>query len=85
MMLVLFALYCALMNLRHYYSLKIAIDGNFKAKLKNPNLLDVPLQDGWGYFAPDQPYTAHINAFGNEPEVCLVFHTHQPEHLLMTL
>ncbi|VDB89320.1 unnamed protein product [Peniophora sp. CBMAI 1063] len=52
----------------HYYSFKIAIDGNFKAKLKNRNLLDVPLQDGWSYFAPNAPYTEHFKKYGHEPE-----------------
>ena len=58
-----------LSSLRHLYSFKLAIDGNFKAKLKNRKLLDIPLQDGWSYFAPDAPFQAHTDKYGKEAEV----------------
>ena len=68
----LYLVVCAHIFARHYYSFKIAVDGNFKAKLKNRNLLAVPLQDGWSYFVPDGPYSEHVKKFGSEPEVCVV-------------
>jgi hypothetical protein len=55
---------------RWLYSLILAIDANFRLKLKNRGIKnDPPLGDGWGHWAPNGPYKEYINTYGWQEEV----------------
>ncbi|TDL13917.1 hypothetical protein BD410DRAFT_868388 [Rickenella mellea] len=54
---------------RWKYSLIIAIDANFRLKLKNRGFKDSPLGDGWSYFVPSIPYKAHVAQHIEQPEI----------------
>lgn len=55
---------------RFLYRLFVAIDANFKLKLKERSFQPVLLSDGWAFFVPDGPYGAHLkNNTEEEDEV----------------
>ncbi|KAI0060273.1 hypothetical protein BV25DRAFT_1871286 [Artomyces pyxidatus] len=51
------------------YAIMLAVDANFKLKLKNRGLDDVQLALGWSYFVEEEPYQAHIEAHKDEVEM----------------
>ncbi|TDL19767.1 hypothetical protein BD410DRAFT_751691, partial [Rickenella mellea] len=54
---------------RWKYSLILAIDANFRLKLKNRGFQDAPLGDGWSYFVPSAPYKEHVAKYIDQPEI----------------
>ena len=46
------------------YRLYLAIDANFRLKLKDRGLKDVYLGPGWVYTVEDSKFKCHINKFG---------------------
>jgi hypothetical protein len=60
------------------YTLFVAIDANFKLKLKNRGINDPELAPGWASFVEESSYQNHIRNYIEQPEVrlvcfCLVF------------
>ncbi|KAI0038918.1 hypothetical protein FA95DRAFT_1504888, partial [Auriscalpium vulgare] len=53
---------------RWKHAMFIAMDANFKMKLKNRGLIDTELSPGWGYFVEQNAYSAHCEKYQNEPE-----------------
>ncbi|KAI0055824.1 hypothetical protein BV25DRAFT_1815103, partial [Artomyces pyxidatus] len=51
------------------YALSVAIDANFKLKLKKRSIKDVQLCDGWAYFVADRQYKAHLAVHTDEAEM----------------
>ncbi|KAI0064330.1 hypothetical protein BV25DRAFT_1790798, partial [Artomyces pyxidatus] len=51
------------------YALSLAIDANFKLKLKKRFVKDVQLSDGWAYFVGDRQYKAHLAVHTDEAEM----------------
>ncbi|KAI0039995.1 hypothetical protein FA95DRAFT_1612138 [Auriscalpium vulgare] len=51
------------------YALFLAIDANFKLKLKNRGLADVDLAPGWAYFVEDGPYQELCKKFIDQAEM----------------
>lgn len=58
---------------RFLYILYLAVDGNFKLKGKERHLNDIELMPGWGAYAPEAEYKAHIANYVDEPEVSAQF------------
>ncbi|KAI0259635.1 hypothetical protein BC834DRAFT_905195 [Gloeopeniophorella convolvens] len=54
---------------RWKFSVMIAVDANFKLKLKNRGLRDVALAPGWSYFVNNVEYDAHVMQYVDEPEM----------------
>ncbi|TDL14368.1 hypothetical protein BD410DRAFT_734211 [Rickenella mellea] len=54
---------------RWKYALIVAIDANFRLKLKKRTAHDTPLGDGWSYFVPSVPYKEHVSKYVNQPEI----------------
>ncbi|KAI0054927.1 hypothetical protein BV25DRAFT_1922257 [Artomyces pyxidatus] len=51
------------------YAIMLAIDANFKLKLKNRGLDDVQLAPGWAYFVDEKPYQEHIAQYKDQVEM----------------
>ena len=61
---------------RYLYALLLAIDANFKLKMKDKKATNVPLSDGLGFFPPDQAYKEHLDRHGvKQLEVTLYYRT----------
>lgn len=59
----LYALYYddrLLTSLRWLYGMNIAIDANFRLKLKARGVIDPEFGSGWSYFVDDEKYKAEI-------------------------
>ncbi|TFY77801.1 hypothetical protein EWM64_g6209 [Hericium alpestre] len=56
-------------HLRYLYTLLLAMDANFKAKLKNHGYKDIELAAGMGYFVPEPLYCKHLNLHKDEAEM----------------
>ncbi|KAI0055075.1 hypothetical protein BV25DRAFT_1816134 [Artomyces pyxidatus] len=62
---------------RWKYALILAVDANFKLKLKKrKNAKDVQLCDGWAYFVADREYKAHLAVHTDEAELKTCTSTH---------
>ncbi|KAA1478735.1 hypothetical protein DENSPDRAFT_788366 [Dentipellis sp. KUC8613] len=51
------------------YALLLAVDANFKLKLKSHSYLDIELAPGWSYFVPEGPYQQHLASNEDEEEM----------------
>ena len=51
------------------YSYFLAVDGNFRLKLKNRGIKDPELGSGWSYFVENKEYIRHISENTTETEV----------------
>ncbi|KAI0054692.1 hypothetical protein BV25DRAFT_1873293 [Artomyces pyxidatus] len=51
------------------HAMFLAIDANFKLKLKNRGLKDISLAPGWGYFVNKPDYEAFLADYVDEPEM----------------
>lgn len=47
----------------------MAVDANFRLKLKNRKLQDVSLAPGWAYYVPENEYKEYLNERVNDNEV----------------
>jgi hypothetical protein len=54
------------------YAQFIAVDANFRLKLKNRGINDPELGSGWSYFVENSAYTHHIKENSHEEEVRFV-------------
>ena len=54
---------------RWLYSLFLALDANFRLKLKDRNINDPELGSGWAYFVENQRYINHISQATDDTEV----------------
>lgn len=54
---------------RYIYTQFLAIDGNFKLRLKDRGISDPELAPGWAYFVEEENYQTFIKDFIDEPEV----------------
>ena len=59
--------------LRWIYSQFIAVDANFKLKLKNRRIDDPELGSGWSYFVENSQYTSHITKNPREKDVHICY------------
>jgi hypothetical protein len=60
---------------RWVYAQFIAVDANFKLKLKNRKINDPELGSGWSYFVEDSAYTHHVANNLHDKEVSCVLST----------
>ncbi|KAI0061776.1 hypothetical protein BV25DRAFT_1804969, partial [Artomyces pyxidatus] len=51
------------------HAMFVAVDANFKLKLKNRGLSDVELSPGWAYFVNSTEYAEYLKDYVDEPEV----------------
>lgn len=51
------------------YALILAIDANFRLKLKARGIKDPEIGSGWAYFVEQSKYAAHVAQNFDEPEV----------------
>ena len=58
---------------RWIYGLNLAIDANFRLKLKDHNVIDPELGPGWAYFVNEEKYQEEIKKHPQPKEVCLPF------------
>lgn len=56
-------------SFRWIYAQFIALDANFKLKLKNRQIHDPELGSGWSYFVENSAYVHHVASNPNEREV----------------
>jgi hypothetical protein len=64
---------------RYLYTQFLALDGNFKLRLKERGIKDPELAPGWAYFVEEEKYQAFINNYIDQPEVfwfLITFHRH---------
>ena len=54
---------------RWLYTLFLAVDANFRLKLKNRGINDPDIGSGWAYFVENQQYTKHVSQNTNDVEV----------------
>jgi len=54
---------------RWLYSLFLAIDANFRLKLKNRKIKDPEVGSGWAYFVENSRYIGHVSQNANDAEV----------------
>jgi KDZ transposase-like protein len=54
---------------RYIYTQFLAVDGNFKLRLKERGIADPELAPGWAYFVEEEKYQEFIKDFVDEPEV----------------
>jgi len=54
---------------RWVYAQFIAVDANFRLKLKNRQISDPELGSGWSYFVENSAYTRHVANNSHETEV----------------
>lgn len=50
----------------------IAVDANFKLKLKNRKIEDPELGSGWSYFAENSKYVGHVAKSPDEQDVRVI-------------
>lgn len=50
----------------------MAVDANFRLKLKNRKLQDVSLAPGWGYYVAEEGYHRYLKQRLGENEVSIV-------------
>ena len=55
---------------RWLYSLFLAVDANFRLKLKDQKIKDPEIGSGWAYFVENSRYVEHISQNTNDVEVC---------------
>ena len=51
------------------YTQFIALDANFRLRLKNRKINDPELASGWFYFVENSAYTDHVATHTNQEEV----------------
>ncbi|KAA1479478.1 hypothetical protein DENSPDRAFT_855406 [Dentipellis sp. KUC8613] len=56
-------------HMKFLYALLLAIDTNFKLKMKNHNYVDLEFAPGWSYFVPERPYQDHLATHKDEEEM----------------
>ena len=54
---------------RYIYTQFLAVDGNFKLRLKDRGITDPELAPGWAYFVEEETYQRFIKDFIDQPEV----------------
>lgn len=54
---------------RYKHALHLAIDANFKLKLKNKKDQQKHYSPGWGYFVEEKEYQEHLKGRMDEPDV----------------
>lgn len=54
---------------RYKHALHLAIDANFKLKLKNKKSNQNDFSPGWGYFVEEREYQEHLKDKIDEPDV----------------
>lgn len=59
-------------NDRWLYGLHLAIDANFRLKLKDRSVDDLEFGPGWAYFVNEDHYQAEIKNHAQPMEVCLL-------------
>ncbi|KAF9777745.1 hypothetical protein BJ322DRAFT_1015458 [Thelephora terrestris] len=67
-------------NKKWLYSLFLAVDANFRLKLKNRKIKDPEVGSGWAYFVENNRYLEHVSRNTNDTEVSVsgcgsAFHT----------
>ncbi|KAI0037592.1 hypothetical protein FA95DRAFT_1614058 [Auriscalpium vulgare] len=69
------------------YATMLAVDANFKLKLKDRGFEDVELAPGWSYFVENEAYAKHCNNYVDEEEMkhcdslfAAVDHANMPSH-----
>jgi len=62
---------------RWVYAQFIAVDANFKLKLKNRQINDPELGSGWSYFVENSAYTRHVANNPHDKEVGCVPNTRE--------
>lgn len=50
----------------------MAVDANFRLKLKNRKLQDVSLAPGWSYYVPEHEYKEYLNERATDNEVRII-------------
>ncbi|KAG6808040.1 hypothetical protein H0H92_005612 [Tricholoma furcatifolium] len=73
--------------IRWLYTLFLAIDANFKLRLKNRGLSDTELAPGWAYYVEDSAYQNHLKNYIDQPEsehdaIARANTRHLPGHLV---
>jgi hypothetical protein len=58
---------------RYLYTQFLAIDANFKLRLKERGINDPELSPGWAYFVQEEGYQNFIKDHVDQPEVYLYF------------
>jgi len=58
---------------RYIYTQFLAVDGNFKLRLKDRGITDPELAPGWAYFVEEEKYQAFIKDYVDQPEVSYFF------------
>lgn len=58
-----------MMFCRWLYSLFLAVDANFRLKLKNRKIKDPEIGSGWAYFVENSRYIEHISQSFEDAEV----------------
>lgn len=54
---------------RWLYTYFLAVDANFRLKLKNRGINDPEVGSGWSYFVESKQYSRHISQATDETEV----------------
>ena len=54
---------------RWLYSLFLAVDANFRLKLKDRNIKDPEIGSGWAYFVEHNRYIEHVSQRTDDVEV----------------
>ena len=54
---------------RYIYTQFLAVDGNFKLRLKDRGIADPELAPGWAYFVEEEKYQAFLKDYVDQPEV----------------
>jgi hypothetical protein len=57
---------------RYIYTQFLAVDGNFKLRLKDRGITDPELAPGWAYFVEEENYQEFIKDYIDQPEVYLL-------------
>lgn len=70
---------------RWLYAFLVAIDANFKLKLKSHGYKDVELAAGYAYFVCGAPYEAVLAGHKDEAEVCVfIYLSSHPDVLILS-
>ena len=67
-----FFIYCLLLTwyfYRYIYTQFLAVDGNFKLRLKDRGITDPELAPGWAYFVEEDKYQEFLKDYVDQPEV----------------
>lgn len=59
---------------RWIYAQFVAVDANFRLKLKNRGVDDPELGSGWSYFVENSKYTAHVSRKNLDEEEVSTFY-----------